>query len=289
MNEAAQLRIGELSRRVGVSPALLRAWERRYGLLAPARTSGGLRLYSAADERRVRNMQAGLRRGLSAAEAARAAVAGDAGSRFEAGLGPHTAGLDTALDAMDAEAAHAAFDALLATFTLDAVLSEVVLPYLHRMGERWATGEITVTQEHFASNLIGARLLALARGWERGEGPVAVLACPPGERHDLPLIAFGLALRGRGWRIVFLGADTPIESVADAARRFRPELAVLSAVAAPNFEEHAEKLAALATVQRVAIAGAGASEELAGRLGCDFLDDDPVAAAVGLSDYRASA
>ena len=73
------LRIGELSRRVGVSPALLRAWERRYGLLDPARTNGGLRLYGPEEERRVRDMQAGLRRGLSAAEAAREAVSGPGG------------------------------------------------------------------------------------------------------------------------------------------------------------------------------------------------------------------
>src|ERR1044071_6101173 len=71
------LRIGELSRRVGVSPELLRAWERRYGLLDPARTDGGLRLYSAEDVRRVRAMQAHLQSGLSAAEAARLARSGE--------------------------------------------------------------------------------------------------------------------------------------------------------------------------------------------------------------------
>ena len=77
MTDGAQhnLRIGELSRRVGVSPELLRAWERRYGLLHPGRTAGGLRLYSAEDERRVRAMQAHVESGLSAAEAARLASA----------------------------------------------------------------------------------------------------------------------------------------------------------------------------------------------------------------------
>ena len=69
------LRIGELSRRVGVSDHVLRAWESRYGLLRPARSAGGFRLYSEADENRVRRMQAHLADGYSAAEAARAAVA----------------------------------------------------------------------------------------------------------------------------------------------------------------------------------------------------------------------
>src|ERR687889_1673442 len=70
----AMLRIGELSRRLGVSDHVLRAWERRYGLLRPVRSTGGFRLYSEADLNRVRRMQAHLARGLSAAEAARAAI-----------------------------------------------------------------------------------------------------------------------------------------------------------------------------------------------------------------------
>jgi DNA-binding transcriptional MerR regulator len=277
-----QLRIGELSRRVGVNPALLRAWERRYGLLDPARTSGGLRLYGAADERRVRDMQAGLRRGLSAAEAARAAVAGAAAGEGP-GLGSDYARLAEALEALDAEPAHATLDRLLATFTLETVLSEVVLPYLHELGERWSRGEASVAQEHFASNLIRGRLLALARGWERGGGPLAVLACAPGEWHDLSLVAFGLALRGRGWRVAFLGANTPVASVADAAATLRPELAVVSAVTAAGFEEPADELAELARACPLAIAGAGASPELAQRLSCRFLEGDPVVAATAVA------
>jgi MerR family transcriptional regulator, light-induced transcriptional regulator len=72
------LRIGELSRRLGVSDYVLRAWENRYGLLHPVRSPGGFRLYSEEDEWRIRRMQAYLADGLSAAEAARAALSGDA-------------------------------------------------------------------------------------------------------------------------------------------------------------------------------------------------------------------
>jgi MerR family transcriptional regulator, light-induced transcriptional regulator len=274
------LRIGELSRRVGVSPALLRAWERRYGLLEPARTDGGLRLYGPQDERRVRDMQAGLRRGLSAAEAAREAVSG-AGSVQQTGLS--SAPLAAALDAMNAEESHLLLDRLFATFTLETVLSEVVLPYLHELGERWSRGEASVTQEHFASNVIRGRLTSLARSWGTGGGPLAVLACAPGEQHDLPLVAFGLALRGRGWRIAFLGADTPAESMANAAVMLDPALLVVSAVTSEVFERSADELANLARSSPLAIAGAGASERLAERLGCGFLADDPVSAAASES------
>jgi DNA-binding transcriptional MerR regulator len=280
MEMQPHLRIGELSRRVGVSPALLRAWERRYGLLEPARTDGGLRLYGPDDERRVRDMQAGLRRGLSAAEAAREALTG-AGGVQETGLS--SAPLAAALDAMDAEEAHLLLDRLFAAFTLETVLSEVILPYLHELGERWARGEASISQEHFASNLIRARLMSLSQSWGTGGGPLAVLACAPGEEHDLPLVAFGLALRGRGWRVAFLGADTPAGSAADAAGMLDPALVVVSAMTGEVFERSADELADLAHSYPLAIAGAGASEQLAERFGCRFLAQDPVSAAASVS------
>jgi methanogenic corrinoid protein MtbC1 len=110
-----------------------------------------------------------------------------------------------------------------------------------------------------------------------------VLACVPGEQHDLPLVAFGLALRGRGWRIAFLGADTPVASMSDAALALGPELVVMSAVTADAFERSAEELAKLAQTRPLAIAGAGASPARAERLGCRFLEGDPVAAAAAVS------
>src|SRR6187397_246665 len=74
MTETAYLRIGELSRRTGVPPELLRAWERRYALVEPRRTDGGFRLYSAEDLRRVQSMREHLAHGVSAAQAAALAV-----------------------------------------------------------------------------------------------------------------------------------------------------------------------------------------------------------------------
>lgn len=114
-----------------------------------------------------------------------------------------------ALVAFDDVAAHGALDRLLSSFTLETVLGDALLPTLRDLGERWLRDEIRTGQEHFASNLIRGRMLGLARGWDRGAGPRALLACPAGEQHDVSLIAFGLALREHGWRITYLGADTP--------------------------------------------------------------------------------
>src|SRR5690242_16806172 len=177
-------RIGEFARRVGVSPELLRAWEQRYGLLQPVRSAGGFRLYTTADESRVRSMRRHLDAGVSAAQAARLTLAeptGESGDGSEpAGAAPLTADLGDALDGLDEPGAHAAVDKLLARFTLQTVLRDVLVPYLHELGERWKRGEASVAQEHFASNLLRGRLLGLARGWGQGAGPRAVLACAPG-------------------------------------------------------------------------------------------------------------
>ena len=274
------LRIGELSKRSGVSPELLRAWERRYGLFRPTRSSGGLRLYSPADLDRVRAMQQHLASGMAAAEAAAlvlrsepADVASPAAARGE---------LAEALDAFDEPRAQAILDRLLAVTTTDTLVSAVVMPYLRDLGERWESGAASVGQEHFASGVLRGRLLGLARGWGLGVGPAALLACLPGEQHDLGLIAFGLALRARGWRIFYLGPDAPIDTVEDAAARLEPQLVVLHAVALERVEPVAGQVAALARRHRVALGGAAA--------GHDGLDDvlmlsgDPVEEADAVSE-----
>src|SRR5581483_8061056 len=133
-----------------------------------------------------------------------------------------------ALAAFDEPRAQSVLDSLLAQLSLDTFLRDVVLPYLHELGELWRSGEASVAQEHFASNVLRGRLLGLARGWGLGLGPSVVLACAPGEQHDLGLIGFAVALRSRGWRIVYLGADTPLESVVDAARSSAPVFVVVS-------------------------------------------------------------
>ena len=290
------LRIGELSKRSGVSPELLRAWERRYGLLRPTRSAGGLRLYSVADVERVRVMRRHLAEGLAAAEAAAVALraatgeeaTGEEAAREEATSGPAALSpammreqLADALDRFDEPRAQAILDRLLAAATVDMLLSEVVLPYLRELGDRWERGEASIAQEHFASGILRGRLLGLARGWGLGVGPAAVLACLPGEQHDLGLIAFGLALRARGWRIVYLGPDTPIETIEETSRLLQPNLVVLHAATADRVRPVVDQLPALARHHRIALAGAGT--DVAESEGLLLLTGDPIAEAARIA------
>jgi DNA-binding transcriptional MerR regulator len=300
------LRIGELSRRLGVSDHVLRAWESRYGLLQPVRTPGGFRLYSEADEQRVRRMQAHLARGLSAAQAAQAALGEDhpgqsAGpdrapadrapaDRAPADRAPAPSNdplasnelygaLRQALDAFDETAAQAVLDRLMSDFSLAATLREIILPYLAELGVRWEQGTASIAQEHFASNVIHGRLAGLARGWGNGHGPLAVLACPPGELHDLPLMIFGIALNRTGWRIHFLGTSTPLDEVSRTVEASHPNLVVLAATRAGTFGPVTAQLTALARRVPLMLAGAGATAQLAAAVHATLLTGDPVTAA----------
>src|SRR5436190_11197500 len=184
--EPAVLRIGEVSKRTGVSPDLLRAWERRYGLLQPTRSAGGLRLYSSDDVERVQLMRHHIAGGLATAEAAALALRGGTSeSEDRPALELARAELRAALDHFDEPGAQLVFDRLLGIATVDTLIAEVVLPYLQELGARWAEGKVSIAQEHFASGLLRGRLLGMARGWGSGLGPLAVLACLPGEQHDL--------------------------------------------------------------------------------------------------------
>jgi MerR family transcriptional regulator, light-induced transcriptional regulator len=288
------LRIGELSRRVGVSEHVLRAWERRYGLPVPVRSEGGYRLYSPADEARIRRMQTHIANGLSSAQAAQAALAEEPstspadtiGDWPNFGPGGAAKVLTLALDSFDEPTAQAAIDRLLSDYTVETVLRDVLLPYLRQLGDRWASGEISVAHEHFASNLLRGRLTNLARGWGKGNGPTAVLACAPGEQHDLPLLMLGITLSRLGWRIVYLGVDTPLEVLSQVAIQGRPDLIVVALTDPQRLHRHVTHLTQLADTLPLAIAGAGATSSLAEKTGAQLITTDPVAAAEHLHGAR---
>jgi DNA-binding transcriptional MerR regulator len=255
------LRIGELADRTGLTPALLRAWERRYGVLQPVRTPAGYRLYSEADEARIRSMQQLLASGVAPREAAGVVIGetGEAASVSESVETGDSDALRAALKSFDESAAQAAFDALLARYSTAAVVCDIVLPYLADLGRRW--------------------LLGLARGWDGGRGPCAVLACPGGERHDIGLIGFGLVLRALGWRVALLGADTPDASVAEAAT----QLQAAAVVVGLTVSRRRTSLRPLApNGVPLAVGGHAATAGVATRAGAERLVPDMRAAATQL-------
>lgn len=270
-------RIGEFARRVGVTPELLRAWEQRYGLLRPVRTPGGFRLYGEEDAERVARMRRALDEGLSAAEAARVAL--EPSSLPDRPIEDARTRLMSAIEAYDEAAVQAALDDGLAAFGLETFVRDLILPTLSAVGRGWEQGRVEISQEHFASNLIRGRLLSLARLWGRGSGPLALLACAPGEHHDISLLAFGLILRSHGWRILFLGADTPLSTIQKTARMTAPAVIVLVTFETSRVEAEGTVLRRLARTAPLFLSGPGAPAELTGKLRVRRLDGDLIQAA----------
>ena len=314
------MRIGELATRTGVSVHVLRVWERRYGLLTPIRSTGGYRLYGPSDEWRVHETVRLRATGVSTAQAAAAALTAsrqqsaperataqdqdvstapantshestktDLGAPAE-GMGTFREQLLEAIGAFDDSGAHAALDAALEQLGVEEALRHVVLPVLQETGVRWADGSFTVAQEHFVSNLVRSRLSTMTLAWGSGTGPLAVLACPSGEQHELGLLAFGVVLGRAGWRVRYLGANTPVATLASAVSSLRPDLVVLSAVQTEPLAAAADALGQLSPSAQSAlkeahlvIGGAGATAQIAAQLGALLLDGDPVEAALQVS------
>ena len=174
------------------------------------------------------------------------------------------------------------FDAM----PLEDALRDVVVPLMHGVGDDWASGAFTVAQEHFATHVVRGRLTVLSRGWSRGDGPVAWLACPPGELHDLPLFPFGIVLHQRGWRIRFFGAHTPVHDLIAVARVSPPDLVVLAATTPHRFAARRWELTRLAQAAPLAVAGEGATWHFAEAVGAELLAGDPVTAAQGVALRR---
>jgi methanogenic corrinoid protein MtbC1 len=241
------------------------------------RTPGGFRLYGEEDAARVERMRQALDEGLSAAEAARVAL--DAAPSPDRLLDGTRARLMAAIESYDEAAVQSALDAGLAAFGLEAFVRDLILPTLTAVGDGWQDGGGAISREHFASNLIRGRLLALARLWGRGSGPQALLACPAGEQHDITLLAFGLVLRSHGWRILFLGADTPLPTIEETARTTGTAVTVLVTFDPALVEAEGAALRRLGRIAPLYLGGPGASPELTGRLRVRRLDADLIEAA----------
>jgi DNA-binding transcriptional MerR regulator len=281
-DQQAVLRIGEVSRRTGVAVPTLRAWERRYELLAPERTEGGHRLYRETDVTRVRGMQRLLDQGWSAAAAAREVLREPAPVttlRPVAGSGQASdelvSQLEAAIDRFDAPACEAALDDVFARFEVPRALEEVVLPVLRRIGDGWQDDPRVISREHFATNTLRPRLQRLLRAPLRPGQPGCLAAAPEAEEHDLGLLAAAIIASTAGWRVHYLGARMPTRAIERSVRELKPGLVLIGAM----FREHAEafldsrpRFEGAATV----LGGAGFEATDAERLEDTVVHDGPV-------------
>ncbi len=238
-------RINVAARSAGVSTQLLRAWERRYGLTAPARTATGYRLYSEDDVAVLRGAKALVDSGQSISDVARrpreelrragaqARVLPVGGPGMAEGF---VAAAVAAVRALDGTALENLILHATAMGTLSSVeiCDRVLLPLLVAIGERWEKGELAVAAEHFGSAILRRHLHTLVQNETRrnGSAPGVVCACPEGDLHEGGLLAFALHAAALGWNVFYLGPNMPLDDVVSAAGE-RGAAAIALSLSAP--------------------------------------------------------
>ena len=235
--------------RTQVPADTFRAWERRYSLPQPYRTSGNQRLYSERDigviawlrDRTVEGMtisqaiqrlrselpginNAPLPQPLSLDAEVRAEVAQESSI-----LQLRRRMVEAIIDFDDA-AGDLALDEAFGLFSIEKACTWVIEAVLMDIGELWERGELTVTAEHFATRLIVRRLyMLLTMIAPPSSRTLVISACPPGEQHEVGLLILSIFLARRNVRVVYLGADVPAPDLVTTVSRMLPDLVCLGA------------------------------------------------------------
>jgi DNA-binding transcriptional MerR regulator/methylmalonyl-CoA mutase cobalamin-binding subunit len=222
----------------GVAPATLRAWERRYGIPSPRRSTTAYRLYSAEDVDLVARMRSLIESGIAPAEASRTVRATDLPG-FPEGGGEDVfklaeARLLAATQRWDGRAIDEELMRLSLLVDATTLYARVLSPLLVEVGRRWEAGVLSIAQEHLLSEKVELTLRAALRTFERSEGPQVVLAAIDGDPHVIGLLGAALRFAGGGARVTVLGATTPPAAIADVVRSMAPAMIGLSATIAPG-------------------------------------------------------
>lgn len=239
--------IKQAALRSGVTIPLLRAWERRYGVVSPKRTAAGYRLYDDEAISRLAAMRRLVDAGWPASRAAEAVAEGTivpvtnaVGTGSGGGAGPAAvqAGETDADDAeslvagaaaCDMGAIERAIDALFERGSFESVIDDRVLPAVAALGTAWADGRLDVAGEHLASAAVVRRLSVLFdNAGAAGSGAAVLVGLPPGSRHEIGVLACAVALRRRGMDVLYLGPDVPVASWVHAALEREARAAVVA-------------------------------------------------------------
>ena len=238
LSGATGLNIAAVAQRTGVAADTLRKWERRYGVLQPRRTSGGQRRYDENDVARVEWLRDRLSEGFRIGEAA-ALLNGDGASAASSPDGLRDAIVEAAGTA-DVRRLSSLVDQAFTLHDVAAAIEQILAPALRTVGDRWREGHEHVAGEHLLSEATLARLRSLLRERRHGVRGTAVLACAPGEQHEVGLLALAVLLQADGWLAVYLGSNTPLEAALAAAELAEADLLCLSATTGSALEGLAE-------------------------------------------------
>ncbi len=237
-------RIHIASEMSGVSEGLIRAWERRYGVLKPKRTASGYRAYTERDIEVLKRLKKLTEEGVAIAEAvkllpqikreARESKEFDEVFSIRVPVALQYArwreDILRAAERMDQQAVEKVLDEAMAAVPPMSLFEEVVAPVQREIGERWHRGQVDIAQEHLVTMAVRQRVMTLLQQAPRRAKKHLVCACFPLEEHDMGVLGVALRFRHAGWRVTCLGAKTPIEYLERMVHAVVPDVVALSTV-----------------------------------------------------------
>lgn len=214
--------IKKISELLGVSPITLRAWENRYGVIMPNRTEGGTRIYSEQNLTDLQWVLKEKKEKIISIRQAMLALKEKKGVQADF-LSPSLKDMSfsqliddiyKALIAYDTVTANRIINLAFANFDCETVFHQTFVPILYKVGYQWNTGDLSVAQEHFISHFLQRKILQFFDDTQNEEEQVKALAiCPPNEFHNIGLLLFSLFLKKRGIDVLYIGENTPKESI----------------------------------------------------------------------------
>ena len=261
---AAHYSIKAAALAAGLSVEVLRAWERRYGAVAPGRDSVGRRGYSAADVARLRLLRSVTEQGHAIGRVATATddelekIAGEVGGPAQSIAARGQSYVQRAMHATAQSDSRGVEEVLLSAIALlpvNEVVHNVIVPLVREVGERWHAAELSIAQEHMVTDIVKRLVIAASRGYLRSSSSSSlVLATLSGERHEVGLLLCNWVAATHRHHVHYLGADCPPEEIARFAIDVKARAALISIVMPESI------VAAVAQLRKLAAALSGHCE-----------------------------
>jgi MerR family transcriptional regulator, light-induced transcriptional regulator len=270
--------VNEVEERTSVPASTLRQWERRYGFPTPERSDSGYRLYSDADLQSINAMKRHIDDGIPASRAAELVRRMNPAAKGPRPLKEMQQELVNALLNLDEDRADTVLSEAHALHPVEAVMYELISPSMVQIGQMWHDGIINVTLEHFASSYIYGRLRALLNLSSNVKAaPAVIVACAPTDQHELGALMLAVALKRAGYRVYYVGANTPVSDLFEMSSQVMPIALMISASSARAVEKLMEEQHYFKNVSPFIIFGGAAFNEnpdLAKTLGGIYLADN---------------
>jgi MerR family transcriptional regulator, light-induced transcriptional regulator len=236
--------IKAISKVLGIQPGTLRAWERRYKMIAPVRNDSGHRLYSDEHLRILKWLVSKVEQGFTISQAVslldKQELTEELSVESQTGNRLHDLGeeLLQALLQFDETKAHQIMNTAFSLYTIDKVVIDVLGTLLVKIGDLWEHNEITTAHEHFASSVLRARISTLMQTFpHNGILPKVVAVCGPGEMHELGLLIFTVYVRRKGFEVIYLGSSIKEEDIEVVIDTVKPRFLFLSCTMRENIDQ----------------------------------------------------